>query len=481
MRNWIRKIYFYSPAKRIQRQIEQVIAERSYSLLAENRQAITKLESLIGDLEVSVRGVHAEVRSVVETNDINLNVLQQTVNKISVDTSNLTVLGAKRPIVVFFLIHNIEVWSSLHGVYDAMSGDSNFDVIVASCNRRYPSGDNYGEEGIVHSGLEGMKIHHIRLTSQDSYQDLDIVKRLRPDIIFRQSQWDLDIPEAFSVKNLRFARLYSVSYAVMPLTDHSFGSADDNYYRRSVEHVFVLNDEVKQLYNMADENRLSVVATGHPRVDEIIRTMPSWPMVTKNKFRVIWSAHHSIFEGWNDFGTFLSTYKIMLKLAKEYEDIDFLFSLHPGLIGSFERLAREDAKEKEKVDRFLADWNDLSNTHTLQHGGYVGPMKASDLLITDGISLLLEYQLVEKPIIFIERDGHSEFNRFGERIKEGTNILNSKNIDKLQDMVLYYKNGGVDKRKSYQKRNVSFLTEKTNASQNIVESIKKDFYKAGVK
>ncbi|MDR2194113.1 MAG: hypothetical protein LBP19_06570 [Treponema sp.] len=418
--------------------------------------------------------------------DLRLKTMNQTINMVSVKTSTLNLHATRggggvnrRTITVFFLVHNIEVWSSLDGVYRAMLKDGLFSVIVASCHRKYPSGTSYHDEDVVHEGLQKAGVHHIRFVSEDGYEELTILKRLRPDVIFRQSPWDNDIPPAFSRENLMFARLYYVPYEIMLLLIDTDKNKNENEkfmtnYHHSVEHTFVLNETVKQEY----EDRYaaaSVAVTDHPRVDEILRAKPEWPLYTNNAFRVLWSPHHSIFDGWYDFGTFLTTCEPILAMAADTADADFLLAMHPGLLGSFERLEKDNPKEYARVQHFFAEWERLPNTGTLRHGGYMTAMKASDLLITDGISLLAEYQFVTKPILFIEREGHTEFNSIGKRMSAGWNTVASTDMDTLKEMVLYFKNGGTDSHRDAQIKNVEFLTQHLNAAENILHIIKQDF------
>jgi hypothetical protein len=369
------------------------------------------------------------------------------------------------------------VWSSLNGVYRAMLNDRRFTVNVASCNRKYPGGTTYHDENVVHEGLQKAGVHHIRFTSEGGWDDLALLKRLRPDVIFRQSQWDADIPPAFSVENLRFARLYNISYGMMPLLDNpDSGKKISTNFLNNIECTFVVNEVVKQEYKTLDAiGARRVLTTGHPRVDEILDTEPEWPLNTRNTFRVIWSPHHSIFQGWSDFGTFLTTCEPMLALATDIADADFLLSIHPGLIGAFERLERNDSEAHKKVLNFFAEWKRLPNTGVLWHGGYIPAMKASDLLITDGISLLSEYQFVNKPILFLEREGHAAFNNLGKKMSSGWNTVASTDMDKLKEMTLYFKAGGVDSHSAAQIENVAFLTQHRNAAENILRVIKHDF------
>lgn len=53
-------------------------------------------------------------------------------------------------------------------------------------------------------------------------------------------------------------------------------------------------------------------------------------------------------------------------------------------------------------------------------GGYAELFAASDCLITDGISFIAEYQLFQKPLIFIDSGHHADFNEIGTSALEGT-------------------------------------------------------------
>ncbi|HCR3030472.1 TPA: hypothetical protein ON286_004085, partial [Escherichia coli] len=77
--------------------------------------------------------------------------------------------------------------------------------------------------------------------------------------------------------------------------------------------------------------------------------------------------------------------------------------------------------------------------------------KAADLLLIDGISWLLEFQLEKKPIIFLEREDHLPFDINGEKIRDGLNSVN--NIDQALELLLEFRNGKVDTKIKNQKFN----------------------------
>lgn len=470
------------PSRVRQRRILELLADHAASiseLKAAVDGTIRLLDGVRNAVDMQADAVGGSIQGVIETIDRldaarsqGFNLLNQTVNMNSVRIGGLAGGRRKR---VLFLVHNIEVWTSLNGVFRTMEEDKeSFEVIVASINRRYPSSDIYQGEDVVHAKLSEMGVSHIRLTNDDSFVDLDLVKVIRPDIIFRQSFWDADVPPAFSTENLRFARLYSVPYVLLTLINHGIENELMSRYAKGIEKCFVLNEEVKEYYNQNDSGPDRYYPAGHPRVDEILNAQPEWPLGDNPNFKVIWSAHHSIFSDWNNFGVFLDVYDHLLGIASRHPDIDFLFSPHPGLKGSFEKLSRESPKRHEAVLEFLARWEELPNTGTINDGGYIPAMKASDILVVDGISLLTEYQLVRKPIIFLESDNHVPFNRFGKMVAEGTEVTDYHSADGIEEAILHHRAGGEDKHHDAQDRTYEFLTRHLGAAQTITEAIKAD-------
>lgn len=413
----------------------------------------------------------ARVTELIERNSRIL--LQSNSNLIR--NSNRLSLASGRPIRVLFIVHNIEVWPTLSPICKRMTADKDFDVMVVSCPRKYPGSSVLQGEEVVSEGLVSDGIEHTRLNSQDEMKDLRYIMRFNPDIIFRQSKWDEDLPSIYSTDNLMFARLYYIPYGVMPLSDSSFGEDKGQDIEYESERMFVINEEVADLYRKNDpSNKKTLTVSGNPRIDYIKEAKPSWPIVSKNKFKIIWSAHHSIFTGWSDFGAFLTTYQPMLDYAKGHPDIDILFSMHPGLKGAFERLSRKNPKEYRDVERFMSEWDSLPNTGVLRDGGYIPAMKASSMCITDGLSLLVEYQLTKKPLVYIERQGHTPFSSSGKKVMKGAHSVDSGDMEGVWRYVEEFKSGVPDSRLSYQKETIKFLSAHKSAADNIVRIVKGD-------
>ena len=102
----------------------------------------------------------------------------------------------------------------------------------------------------------------------------------------------------------------------------------------------------------------------------------------------------------------------MLALAVRHPEIDFVLRPHPFLFGT---MVDRGLISQRDLDHWVEDWNDLPNTAIHTDGDYADLFKATDLLITDGISFIGEYPLVTgRPTVFLEKPGHWEFSPLGE-------------------------------------------------------------------
>ncbi len=332
---------------------------------------------------------------------------------------------AQPPFRVFFLVHHLEAWYALADVYAEMDRSPDFLPLVASMARRFPGAQGFQDEDLVHEGLTRFGVPHIRFRADDSFQDLAVVRAFSPDVIFRQSQWDNDVPDAFTTNELLFARLCLVPYEPMGLLSNPAGTVinpgyDCPYYRNAWR-VFVANDLAKtEISGQAPFVRPDqLVVTGHPKADILLRGISDHRDSAPRPFTVLWSAHHSIGEDWTRFGLFHRMALDMVELARRNPDWNFVLSLHPALATRLE--SAEAPLSAEFVAEFWSGWHSLPNTSVFPGGDY-GPLFArTDVLVSDGLSWLLEYQLAGKPVVFLRRSDSRPFNSLGDRALAGMN------------------------------------------------------------
>ena len=267
----------------------------------------------------------------------------------------------REKIVSVFLVHHIAAWDALAGIYEAMTASADFSPIVISIPFNFNSARQniFDGEDDIHRALHAMKVPHLRFNFEDHAQGLAKLKSLQPDILFRQSPWDPDIPAAYSTNALDFTRIVYTDYGIGILQD-SPGNIRIDYDQELHRRAWMLlcaNDEQKRIYETRTEHKgLRAVVTGYPKFDKLVqrgRDQKSWPIKsTKRKFRLIWAPHHSVRPEHLGFGTFPLVFPEILRWIFRNPDVEVVLKPHPML---FESCAH-GMMTRENVETFLKLW-----------------------------------------------------------------------------------------------------------------------------
>lgn len=396
--------------------------------------------------------------------------------RISNNLTKITPRKRQNKIKIAFVINNIDSWISICDIVSMSSNSDKFDVIILTANKKFPGEKKYSGEDKVHKFLEEKNIPHIRLNMTDSWAALDIIRALNPDVLFRQSQWDDDYDMGLRSDVLTFTRLAYVSYELANQTenvhcdDDVIDNATDSHWHRRCWRVYCANELVKkQAYEKGRMEGRQFVVTGHPKVEYILRAKPHWPFEENDKKRkkVVWSAHHTITSNWSSFGMFHIIWRNMLDWAKSDTNIEFVFSPHPALLTVLE--SDDIPISKEDVKLFFREWNQLENTYIFWGGDYSGIMAAADVLLSDSLSMPMEYQLRNKPIVFLDREDRIKFNEIGKIIEQG--FHKAADFDTAKSMVINFLNGKHDDLFEKQKENMRILFGERNCAERILEDI----------
>lgn len=433
------------------------------------------------DAASSARHDLAELREALATV---LSAQASTIAMVQQLTGTLSTVASRRepvvgPAKVIFLVHHIEAWSSLEGVYREMASSADFDPIVASIPRAFGTSSDFGEEDRVHEGLTSRGIEHIRLDYQEPYAGLNVIRAIGPDIIFRQSQWDNDIQPAYSTDSLSPYRLCIVPYETMPLIQSvpMPGSSNDwgvdSPFHRACWMAFCANPLILEAVETVSPLRgRQFHVTGHPKADYLRAAEPRWPLMEepdRGPFsKIVWSAHHSILTGWIDFGTFPSVCVDMLEWAREAPEKQFTFMPHPQLVSNASLPG--SPIDRRCVKAVLEAWEALPNTSMYQGPDYASVLAGSDVVVTDGLSMLIEPQVIHKPIVFIERPGHRPFNKMGNIARSGFHT--AVDVSSVRRLITSLEELGHDPLRGRQEAAVRTLFGEGSSSKRIVDAIR---------
>ena len=384
-------------------------------------------------------------------------------------------VNMKLQIKVVFLVHNIATWDCLHDVYTEMVRDPDFEPLVVSIPRHFPGVEAFGHEEETFQALRAVGIEPLRFNDPDSFKDLEHLKALAPDIIFRQSHWEGDVPPAFRTKQISFARLCYVPYGIMGMVSDKNCKHHKSGFHEACWKIFLANKvEYVEVAKGRSQGKVGCHIVGHPSIEAVLRAQPSWPIENpagQRNYRVIWAAHHSIWGTWLRYGTFPYVHKSMLAWATASQDIDFVFRPHPALLSMLEPL--KISTSQLEIDAFFEAWNALPNTYVSHEEVYASLFAASDLLITDGIGFLLEYQLCRKPILFFARQDREPLMPGADIIERGVHMVG--NVQQAVRMTLAFKHGLSDRLRHEQDLVCDTLLRSRQSAQAIVQRIKQDF------
>jgi hypothetical protein len=198
----------------------------------------------------------------------------------------------------------------------------------------------------------------------------------------------------------------------------------EHLYRQRVHQlaslIFCQDERTKEAFAATERGNSYVHAVGSAKLDSLRETFNTAKeeerTPSKYDLNVLWAPHHSYGPAWLNFGTFASTHKQMLELARTTPNVRYVLRPHPFLFGT---LVDRDVLTKTSLDNWLMAWKALPNTKVAAKANFAKQFARADMVISDGISFLAEYPLLSaKPGVFIENPNHWEFNLAGALAKQ---------------------------------------------------------------
>lgn len=283
-----------------------------------------------------------------------------------------------------------------------------------------------------------------RCSYATSYNELK--KEHNPDIIFIQEPYEYNHAATSAVLNedlLCFVRYYvSNTVSKEGLSYFPFYTVLAHF----VENKYILEETAAVIGNKGR----NIVPVGHPIFDYLREGrnahFSAWKNEKSGIKKIIWAPHWTIEN--NSFysnGLFLSVCQDMVRLAQKYADkLQIAFKPHPTL---YRTLCAHPEWGKEKTDEYYHLWETMPNTQ-LETGGYRELFWQSDAMIHDCGSFIIEYPLVNKPCMYLQRGaGYSEFNSLAKAALECYTI--GKNAEDIENFIIHQVLNGEDPRKEY--------------------------------
>ena len=321
---------------------------------------------------------------------------------------------------VLFVCHEPALWSSFESIYQAMKNDSGFNPTIVVLPYRHSTmlPIEYKESKIAEflqeRGFPIVKGYDSENQKWKSPADF------HPDYLFFQTPYKM-FPSEWSAKQVsKVARVCYVPYAC-----NIFGGSVDRIAHPPTffENVSLVLKEGEIMRDVFVEkfrqytwfDQQSVEVTGYPKLDRL-HGAAMLPRIAKekggeNSLQVLWTPRWRTNEGnchFFEYKEFFSSY-----FAKHSES-NFVFRPHPLCFQNFIKTGEMD---EEEVSRMEAEYASKQNLLIDESGSYEEAFLKSDILVSDISSLLLEYFVTGKPIIYTHKV--DSFNDLGQELAKG--------------------------------------------------------------
>ena len=305
----------------------------------------------------------------------------------------------KKTIRFGFLVQELSQWKT-ERLYQAMLKHPRFEpVLCITHNDWYP-----GAEKVMMDYCRSQGYEYVMLDPAKTFR-----QQIKLDMVTPQKPYRVEIPAAFQPDNNR-----GLPYVVIP---YYFGTITTPWIVNQRLNIlcwrqFVDNESCKQAWSeMHSLGGSTYRVTGSPMMDELLTPKESlpdvWPVKDGRK-RIIYAPHHTIADMHKEgigYSTFLEHCDFMLEMRDKYQDrVFFVFKPHPAL-----RFRLYEYWGKEKTDSYFARWEKEGCSH-VETGKYISLFKYSDAMIHDCASFTIEYLYMDKPVMYLLRDGRHEDN-----------------------------------------------------------------------
>lgn len=329
--------------------------------------------------------------------------------KKNIESINLNNYKSKEKIKVGFVLNTASMWSC-EELYNMMKNSQKYDPYIIVC--QICDGNRESRKKMYDSTYDYFckKNYKVLRINKSTSRDIDLFIYLTPFKIIQNS---------INIESLRMDKLTSyITYSFM-IADRDWKFDLPTYLLtwKFFADSKIYKDLIGQKSLAGNDN---VIFCGFTRMDEFLKEFRGnvndiWKGNAELKTKIIYAPHHSVFDPIGGFSTFDLNYEFIFELAKKYQnETSWIIKPHPALAARI--ISNGFFKSNEEYDSYLRKWNELSNAKVVTDGTYFDIFKTSDLMITDSVSFLAEYQYVHKPLIFLTRDTQ-KFNEFGNKLK----------------------------------------------------------------
>lgn len=376
-------------------------------------------------------------------------------------------------IKIGFLLQDLNVWNKVASIAKVLLNDERFDVYLICLPRSF--NDDRIVEAVnetyknVLEGYGHLRCNIINALENNKFIDL---RKLELSYLFYTRPYNNFLPKEYrSYNTSNYLKICYTQYAII-LDNGLYEDLCKIDFFRNVYAVYASTmDEEKYIQNRINKMGMSEYqkskyfgyAAAANFLDQKINGKGAWPEnVVQNK--ILWTPRWSE----NNFGRYR---KQLIEYAKNRNDIFIIHRPHPLTLGTYLQTGKMTKKEVDQY-KLLANSNNSKLDESKEYGA---TFWQSTLLITDYSSIIFEYFLTGKPIIYCPSKEmiYSPIGLFEEMLKYCYIAKDWAEIQQTIDMLLDGDDFKKHERENFIKK--EFNLGYFNAPNKIVNDIYEDY------
>lgn len=308
-------------------------------------------------------------------------------------------------IKVVFICQYIPAWSKNKQLYERLRSDERFHIILLCIPNRISANQLLHPEDLSNDTYDYFAGHGYQeavdaLIGEDQWFDL---REFHPDYVF-YNRYDRSMPRPYtSTAVSAYAKVCLISYDFALLRreeamfDKPFAA---NTYCCFAESEGKRREFLRWNSILCKLNLSHAVCCGITAVENVLKAQtdacPAWRF-SHNDYRVIYAPRWTQDPTWGG-SSFLKYRELFLQIADDHPEIDILVRPHPLMFDHFISIG---VMTPEEVDAYHEACEERNNIRLDAEKEYHATFWNSSVLICDYSSVIIEYFVTGKPIIYL--------------------------------------------------------------------------------
>lgn len=301
-------------------------------------------------------------------------------------------------IKVAFIGQNIQVWEKISSVFDAMRQSGQFDVVLYAL-----SDITDKERNTAYEYFRGIYNNVIAVNSEGKEYDstdksiLKDIKSFSPDYVFYTRPYDQYLPKAYRSNVVsKYSKVCYCTYTFI-LTYNILHDCYSKVFARNVyiyfaENKFMRNHNRKRFDKAHKTGVMKSVFLGYPIMNKIALYKK---ISNDNRFSIMWTPRWStsLEVGGSSFFDYKDK---IVDYTKDNPGVRLLFRPHPL---AFHHFIQTGEMSQSEVDEYVGIYDGDKFIYD-KSAEYGQTFADADVLVSDISSMIPEYYITKKPIIY---------------------------------------------------------------------------------